>query len=436
MEEKRIEPGQINRSFLRQLCDENSDQPSSPNIPKAQRKSAMLSREERFKLHRQKSENIITYLSTSKYPEGTTKNQQRVIRFQAKNHVWDENTKELYFIGGRTTARKKVVMYVEEAGDILREFHSSPSGGHAGINATLSKVSLHYFWQCMKDDIKEYVEACDRCQLRDRIKNKPPDLIQIEVQEPLELVGMDLTGPLTTTAAGNKYVCTFVDVYTKFVDIYPMEDKSVEDVSQCVKAFVCKWGAPARLLSNQTNEFVAMVRERVCAQLAINCFVISARNPESSGLNKRVNQIIKARVAKLASEQEDSWDLYLEELSYSIRTSQVSGSKYSPFFLMFGRHPRGIQQESVDSDPGEIKDTLMEEMEQTVNATSILLSNMQEQVQSNLGLEKTNRKEMAAWKKAMKVRRFSFRAGGVQRKKVKTVHTQEIKIEREWIDSL
>ena len=30
-------------------------------------------------------------------------------------------------------------------------------GGHSGVNATLFKVSSHYHWNGMKEDIQEYV---------------------------------------------------------------------------------------------------------------------------------------------------------------------------------------------------------------------------------------------------------------------------------------
>jgi hypothetical protein len=48
------------------------------------------------------------------------------------------------------------------------------------------------------------------------------------------------TGPLPTTTAGYKYVLTFTDYYTKFVDFYPLKDKTAGGVAHGIKTFVCR----------------------------------------------------------------------------------------------------------------------------------------------------------------------------------------------------
>ena len=39
-------------------------------------------------------------------------------------------------------------------------------------------------------------------------------------------------------------------------------------------------------------------------------------------------------------ENEDSWDEYIEGTMFTINTNESTTTKYSPFFLMFGRIPR------------------------------------------------------------------------------------------------
>lgn len=62
---------------------------------------------------------------------------------------------ELYYIVGGV--QKKVVLTVEEIGEILHHHHSNAMGGHSGVNATLNKISNHYYWNGMKEDVQEYV---------------------------------------------------------------------------------------------------------------------------------------------------------------------------------------------------------------------------------------------------------------------------------------
>lgn len=48
--------------------------------------------------------------------------------------------------------------------DILKEYHSSPSGGHAGITRTLARITTQFFWSKMKEDVTQFVQQCEVCQ--------------------------------------------------------------------------------------------------------------------------------------------------------------------------------------------------------------------------------------------------------------------------------
>uniref|UniRef100_A0A803P909 Uncharacterized protein n=1 Tax=Cannabis sativa TaxID=3483 RepID=A0A803P909_CANSA len=43
---------------------------------------------------------------------------------------------------------------------LIREFHDSPIGGHAGIQRTLLLLSANFFWVGMRQDVRNYVQAC------------------------------------------------------------------------------------------------------------------------------------------------------------------------------------------------------------------------------------------------------------------------------------
>ena len=47
-------------------------------------------------------------------------------------------------------------------------------------------------------------------------------------------------GPLSTTESGYKYVLTFTDYYTKFVDFYPLKEKGALGVACSIHTYVCR----------------------------------------------------------------------------------------------------------------------------------------------------------------------------------------------------
>ena len=73
------------------------------------------------------------------------------------------------------------------------------------------------------------------------------------------MLGIDLMGPLTETKRGNKYIFTATDYYTKWVEAFPIRDKSAASVVSCLLDIFYRHGASYSVLSDQGREFVNKV---------------------------------------------------------------------------------------------------------------------------------------------------------------------------------
>jgi hypothetical protein len=135
--------------------------------------------------------------------------------------------------------KQKVILSLEEVKDVLHKYHlDSLDGGHSGINNTIVKISRHYTWKGLADDVKEFISCCAKCQNFAKIKTQAPILKPITVSSPWELVGMDLIGPFKKTVAGNVYTLTFTDYFTKFVVVFPLQSKAAAGVVSSIRSFI------------------------------------------------------------------------------------------------------------------------------------------------------------------------------------------------------
>ena len=75
----------------------------------------------------------------------------------------------------------------------------------------------------------------------------------------------------------------------------------------------------------------------------------SAYHPQTNGLDERTNQTLKQRLSKLTNEHQNNWCDFLDEVAYSIRTQKQASTKYTPFYLMFGRKPNSPQTVSCST---------------------------------------------------------------------------------------
>ena len=65
------------------------------------------------------------------------------------------------------------------------------------------KISTRFYWKGSFEEVKTYIENCDKCQRKANIKKAKKPLRSIPVTpDAFKQVGMDLVGPLETTNNG------------------------------------------------------------------------------------------------------------------------------------------------------------------------------------------------------------------------------------------
>ena len=45
------------------------------------------------------------------------------------------------------------------------------------------------------------------------------------------------------------------------------------------------------------------------------------------------------RMSKLVNEEQNNWDLFTDDIAYSINTQKQSSTKHTPYLLLFGFDP-------------------------------------------------------------------------------------------------
>ncbi|XP_022094987.1 uncharacterized protein LOC110981605 [Acanthaster planci] len=329
--------------------DTNTEHSYSSSIANLE---SLSSKEKRFHFLKIKCDRIRHFILQGRAPPGLSRGEMRNLRNQAKVHILDRAKETLYYTGGKVDIKKRVVTDMEEVNDIMKHCHTNnPAGGHSGINGTLTKISQHYTWNGMKEDVSNFVSSCERCKGGDRAKNRAPlaKTMKLKLTQALEVVGMSFIGPLPASNEGCKFVLAFTDYYTKFVDFFPLKTKSITGVTWCIKTYIYRWGTPKSLLLSQDEDYITQLNTEIGKSLNFpGLIVTSSDHPQTSSLSERTSQMLTTHLNQLVTEKPDNWARNLEELAYSIRTQEQTPTKSSPFFLMFGRHPRSsAEMESI-----------------------------------------------------------------------------------------
>ncbi len=225
---------------------------------------------------------------------------------------------------------------------ILKQLHDAPSGGHLGFTKTLEKIRAHFYWPGQRRDVEDWCRACQTCASRKSPSRTRRASLQSETAGfPLQRVAMDILGPLPQTLSGNKYILVIGDYFTKWMEAFPMPNMEAITVAELfVNNFVCRFGTPDQLHTDQGRNFEANVIKEVCQLLGITKTRTTPYHPQSDGLVERFNRTLLNLLSMAASDDEKNWDLQLPKIMLAYRTSVQESTRATPFQLMFGREVR------------------------------------------------------------------------------------------------
>ena len=222
---------------------------------------------------------------------------------------------------------------------VFEMLHSG--SGHLGIHKTLEKVKERFFWPGYEQEIRDAVRSCDSCQRRNSPVPAPQaPLGTIKSEHPFQRLSWDIMGPLPTTPRGHKYILVVTDLFSKWVEAFPLAaTDSVTLAKILTDEVICRYGVPESLHSDQGANFVSEVIQSLCTNLGINRTQTSAYHPEGNGQVEHFNRTLEAMLSKEIEEHQKDWDDHLQKVLFAYRTAVHDTTGYTPYFIISGGSP-------------------------------------------------------------------------------------------------
>ena len=223
--------------------------------------------------------------------------------------------------------------------EVLQQFHDCPTAGHLGVEKTLEKVKQSFYWPGMKDQIQEYCRHCDKCFARKpkSYKNRAP-LGSYQVGEPMERIEVDILGPLPLSKHGNRYILVVTDMFTKWTEAMALQNQEASTVSRAlVDNFICRFGTPLQLHSDQGRNFESELFKELCSYLGIDKTRTTSFRPQSNGGVERFNRTLSSMLTVYCEKNQSTWDDFLPLVMMAYRSSIHKTTSKTPNSMLFGR---------------------------------------------------------------------------------------------------
>jgi transposase InsO family protein len=290
-----------------------------------------------------KAQELLAKLASSSANDPHFSLHQGLLRY--KGRIWVGNNQELQHT-------------------IIQAFHSSPVGGHSGIPATYQRLKRLFAWTGMKTAVHQFVTACPTCQQAKPDRSKYPGLLQ-----PLQIpsmawqsISMDFVEGLPSSG-GKNCILVIVDRFSKYGHFVPLSHPFT--ALTVAKTFISNvyrlHGLPTSIISDRDRVFTSQLWQELFCLAGVSLKMSSAYHPQTDGQTERVNQCLETFLRCFVNACPAKWIDWIYLAEYWYNTSWHSSLGHSPFYVLYGHHPRHFGIADVDAvSPTQLEDWLHE----------------------------------------------------------------------------
>lgn len=225
--------------------------------------------------------------------------------------------------------------------NVIKEFHDNPVGGHQGLYRTLRRIRQYYDFKNLFSKVKKHLRKCETCQVnKSGGSNRIPLRITTTAVKSFEKVALDIVGPLPLSNYGNSFLLTLQDNLTKFSMAIPLRDQKAVTVSRkFVEEYMCIFGLPESILTDQGTNFMSSVFKNMCKLLRIKKINTTAYHPESNGALENTHKTLVEYLRHFVNESSSDWDEWIKFAIFTFNTTPHTSTGYMPYELVFGFKP-------------------------------------------------------------------------------------------------
>lgn len=293
--------------------------------------------------------------------KGCTDFPQRFQNFQIRNNELFRHTKTRLALCEDTAWKKVVPQEGRQA--ILTNLHESSRACHPGIFKTYKKVQLRYYWPNLYKDVKQFVNRCTVCKAH-KISTAPPNGISSNpkrVTRPMQMLSIDLVGPLPRSYSGFTVILSCVDVFSKFTWLFPLRNGTARSIIKILEENIfLVHGVPRTIICDNGRQFVSKEFKDLLNSYNIPPpFYNSSYTPQNNVV-ERYNQTLGTALSILVESDHRNWAKFLPQVQSAMNNTVNCATGYTPYFLMHGReqildgdlHRNPITDEETNSQVG------------------------------------------------------------------------------------
>lgn len=126
-------------------------------------------------------------------------------------------------------------------------------------------------------------------QIAPQIRSNP---FTLSHSKPMHSLAIDTIGPLHEDERGNKYIIAIIDVFSRFLELYPTADASAKSAAEAIFHHAGRFGPPGRLISDGGSQYVNEIISQFLELMGTDHHITVAYSKQENGIVERINKEI------------------------------------------------------------------------------------------------------------------------------------------------
>ncbi|MEW8088656.1 MAG: DDE-type integrase/transposase/recombinase, partial [Candidatus Thiodiazotropha endolucinida] len=136
-------------------------------------------------------------------------------------------------------------------------------------------------------------------------------------------------------------VLVITDHFSRYAQAFPTKNQTARTTAKVLfDQFIVHYGFPARIHSDQGQNFESKLIQELCLIAGVEKSHTTPYHAMGNGQVERFNQTLLQMLGTLEEYQKSDWKAHVPTLVHAYNATIHDSTGYSPYFLMYGRHPR------------------------------------------------------------------------------------------------
>lgn len=237
--------------------------------------------------------------------------------------------------------------------EVLKSLHEQ--NGHIGSRKLWLLFRENYISKGDQSLAKDITRTCHRCQLGKSKNIKNENIAKTVLATKCgEIVAIDFLSNLITSKQGNSHILIVVDIFSKFVQLYPTKTTKCNIIKQKMSEYMKEVIRPEKCIVDNATYFMNDRFRKFCNDNQIDLKTISIRHPPANPSERYIREVIKFLRIALQNQKHTNWEDYIEEIQNYLNNIPNTVTMESPIYLMKKMLPERKWQIEIEKNYEEV----------------------------------------------------------------------------------